>query len=123
MGRKSKIYELQDDDGEAFLKEAARFYSSEAEEIDVDAFIESLLSSRGPRTKEEIVEAIIYNVSRLIVLRKYRTVELFAHENELSKSTLSQALSGSRLLNLETLVKIAVALDVDVRVLITMPSE
>ena len=51
----------------------------------------------------------------------YHSIELFAHENGLSKSTLSLILSGKRDPKVSTLDKIAKALRVDTGELFVVP--
>jgi len=48
-----------------------------------------------------------------LIHSKYRSVELFAHEHGLNQSGLSRFLRGERGLNLDTFLRIAEALDVD----------
>lgn len=52
------------------------------------------------------------NVRHEIAAAGYRTVELFAHENGLDKSTLSRLLNGSREPRIGTLIRIANALGI-----------
>jgi gp16 family phage-associated protein len=52
------------------------------------------------------------NIQKEIADAGYRTVELFAHENGLDKSTLSRVLNGSREPRIGTLIRIANALGI-----------
>ena len=53
-------------------------------------------------------------VERQILLAGYKTVEIFAHENSIAKSTLSQIINGTRDPRFTTLLKIAKALEITV---------
>jgi transcriptional regulator with XRE-family HTH domain len=63
------------------------------------------------------LEALSQNIRSCIDAAGYRSVELFAHENNLEKSTLSRILSGKREPKIMTLLRIAQALGVTLDVL------
>lgn len=58
------------------------------------------------------MELIRLNVRNAIAAAGYRTVELFAHEHGLNKSTLSRLLNGNREPKVSTLSSIADALGI-----------
>jgi len=52
------------------------------------------------------------NLRKFIKKRGYRSAELFAYENAIDKSALSKMLRGDRLPRLDTLIRIAEALEI-----------
>lgn len=60
------------------------------------------------------IELIRLNVRKEIAAAGYRTVELFAHEHGLDKSTLSRLINGNREPKVSTLLRIAHALGIPV---------
>jgi len=60
------------------------------------------------------------NVRKEIALAGYGTVELFAHEHGIDKSTLSRLLSGKREPRLSTLFRIADSLEIMMERLLIM---
>ena len=60
----------------------------------------------------QFLKKIGEKVNEKIRDRGYRSVELFAHETGISQSVLSRFISGSRSVNLSTIIKIARALEV-----------
>jgi len=61
------------------------------------------------------------NLRKFIKKRGYRSVELFAYENAIDKSALSKILRGDRLPRVDTLVRIAEALEITLNDLYPMP--
>lgn len=59
----------------------------------------------------DILSYVGERLRQRILKRGYETVELFAHENDIPKSTLSEILSGKNDPRLTTLFKICSALD------------
>ncbi len=53
-------------------------------------------------------------VGALIRMRGYKTIELFAHENEIDKSVLNRLIRGKREVRLSTFLKILDALELSV---------
>lgn len=69
-------------------------------------------------------ELLKRNIQGLVRLAGYQSLEQFAHEHELDKSTISRILAGSREPKVCTLEKIRVALGVDWNSLLAdQPSE
>jgi predicted transcriptional regulator len=60
----------------------------------------------------EIGEKLGENLRKFIKKRGYRSAELFAYENAIDKSSLSKMLRGDRLPRLDTMIRIAEALEV-----------
>ena len=58
-----------------------------------------------------ITDTIRENLRRLIGESGYRSLELFAHENSIDKTTLSRILNGKREPKISTLFKIVAALN------------
>jgi len=83
----------------------------------------SALSYRGPHSAEEASEAFVQNFLALLKINKYHSIELFAHEHAIAKSTLSNYLRGKRLPTLENLIKIAGGFEVDPLVLLMRPQK
>lgn len=52
------------------------------------------------------------NIRKEIAMAGYRTIELFAHEHGIDKSTLSRVINGQREPRVGTIVRIARALDI-----------
>lgn len=61
------------------------------------------------------------NLRKFIKKRGYRSAELFAYENAIDKSALSKMLRGERLPRVDTLIRIAEALDVTLNDIYPMP--
>ena len=57
------------------------------------------------------------NIRKEIALAGYRTIELFAHEHCIDKSTLSRIISGQREPKVSTILRISRALDIQVALL------
>lgn len=81
----------------------------------------SAFSFRGPSSTSETSDIFINNFFALLELNGYHSVELFAHEHAIAKSTLSYYLRGKRLPTLEMLLKIAKGFEVDPLVLLMLP--
>ena len=63
------------------------------------------------------LETLRQNIRSSLTAAGYRSVELFAHEHGLEKSTLSRILSGKREPKITTILRIAQALGVTLDVL------
>lgn len=59
-------------------------------------------------------KAVGERVGALIRLRGYKSVELFAYENDIDKSVLNRLIRGKREVRLSTFLKIADALEVSI---------
>jgi transcriptional regulator with XRE-family HTH domain len=60
----------------------------------------------------DFIQVVADRISRLILQRGYPSVERFAYENGLDKSSLSKILKGKRRPRFDTMIRIAEALDV-----------
>jgi len=81
----------------------------------------SAFAFRGPRSVDEISNVFKDNFFALLEINGYHSIELFAHEHAIAKSTLSYYLRGKRLPSLEILLKIAKGFEVDPLVLLMLP--
>ena len=59
----------------------------------------------------DFIQVVADRISRLIRQRGYPSVERFAYENGLDKSSLSKILKGKRMPRFDTMIRIAEALD------------
>jgi hypothetical protein len=66
-------------------------------------------------------KAVGERIGALIRLRGYKSVELFAHENEIDKSVLNRLIRGKREVRLSTFLKITDALDISIAELNAAP--
>jgi transcriptional regulator with XRE-family HTH domain len=73
------------------------------------------------RNNTEIGQKLGENLRKCIQKRGYQSVELFAYENSIDKSALSKILRGERLPKADTLVRIALALEITLNELYPLP--